>query len=62
MRIWHGVIENPLFIPMCFGTQQKVRKQQKLHFPCFHVDIITYKSFQIIFYLEYQHTTPVEYC
>ena len=23
----HGVNENPSFIPTCFGTQQKVRKQ-----------------------------------
>ena len=35
MRIEHGVNENPLLIPMCFGTQQEVRKLQKLHFTLF---------------------------
>ena len=32
---WHGVNENPSFTPMCFGTQQKVRKQSKTHFTLF---------------------------
>ena len=61
MRIWHGVNKNPLFIPMCFGTQN-VRKQQKLHFTFFHVVIITFKSLQIVFFIEYQHTSTVEHC
>ena len=29
---WHGVIENSLFIPTYFDTQQKVRKWQKTSF------------------------------
>ena len=62
MRIWHGVNKNPLFIPTCFGTQQKVRKQQNLHFTLFYVDIITFESFQIIFTIKDQHSTPVEHC
>ena len=59
---WHGVNKNPSFIPTCFGTQQKVRKWQKLHFTSFHVVTITFKSFQIIFSIEYQHTSTVEHC
>ena len=51
MRIEHGVNENPSFIPTCFGTQQKVRKWQKVHFTFLLVDIITFKTFQIIFLL-----------
>ena len=35
MRIEHRVNENPSFIPTCFGTEQKVRKWQKLHFTLF---------------------------
>ena len=35
MRIDNGVNENHLLIPMCFGTQQKVRKQQKPNFTLF---------------------------
>ena len=42
MRIEHGVNENLSFIPTCFGTQQKVRKQQKLILLYFLADIITF--------------------
>ena len=35
MRTWHRVNENPLIIPMCFGTQENLRKWQKLHFTLF---------------------------
>ena len=62
-NFWHGVNKNPLFIPMCFGTKQKVRKWQQLLFTfSFHVVPITFKLFQIIFSIEYQHTLTVECC
>ena len=40
----------------------KGEKVGKLNFTYFHVYIITFKSFQIIFFLEYQHTKPLEHC
>ena len=62
MRIWHGVNENPSFIPMCFGTQQKVGSGKKFLLHYFHLVIITYKSIKIVFSIEYQHTSSVEQC
>ena len=43
-----GVTKNPSFNPTQFGAQQKVTTWQQLHL---HVDIITFKTFQIIFIL-----------
>ena len=51
MRIEHGVNENPLFIPTGSGTQQKVKSGEKLILHYFLVDIITIKTFQIIFFI-----------
>ena len=51
IRIVHGVNENPLLIPTCFGTQQEVRKQQKPHFTLFSCRYHNIKEFQIIFLL-----------
>ena len=51
MRIQHGVNENPSFNPTQFGTQQKVRKWQNFILLYLLVDIITFKTFQIIFFL-----------
>ena len=51
MRIEYGVNENLLFILTCFGTEQKVRKWRKPHLARFLVDIITFKTFQIIILL-----------
>ena len=62
MRIEHGVNENPSFNPTCFGTQQKVGNSESLILLYLLVDIITFKTFQIIFIIEYQHTPPVECC
>ena len=43
------VNKNPSFIPMCFGTQQKVRRGNNCILLYLLVDIITLKTFQIIF-------------
>ena len=51
MRKEHGVNKNPLFISMCFGTKQKVRKQQNPHFTLFSCRYHSIKTFQIIFLL-----------
>ena len=62
MRTWYGVNEKPLFIPTCLGTEQMQESGKNTILHHFHVDIITFESFQIIFHIEYQHTTPVEHC
>ena len=62
IRIKHRVHENPSFIPMCFGTQQKVRKWQKLHFTLFTCRYHNSQNIPNNLILEYQHTTPVECC
>ena len=62
MRICHGVNENPSFIHMCFGTQQKVRKWQTFILLYLHVDIMTFQNIPNNILFEYQHTPPVEHC
>ena len=56
------VDKNPLFIPTCFGTKQKVKRGKNFILHSFHVVIMTFKSFQITFSTEYQHTSTFEHC
>ena len=55
--------QEPLIHSYVFLVHSKQRESGEnfiLHY--FHVDIITFKSFQIIFTIEYQHTSTVECC
>ena len=52
--------QEPLIQPYSFWYSTKGEKAvKKLILLYFLVDIITFKSFQIIFSIEYQHTSPV---
>ena len=50
--------QEPLFIPACFRTQQRGESSENFILLLF---MITFKSFQIIFFIEYQHTSTVEH-
>ena len=54
--------QEPLVHPYVFCTQQKVRKQQKLHFILFSCRYHNFQNIPNYILLEYQHTTPVECC
>ena len=63
MRIFAWGKQEPLLHPyVCLVHKkgEKVVKTSILHY--FHVDIITFQPFQIVFSIEYQHTSTVECC
>ena len=62
MKICHGVNENPSFIPMCFGTTKRWKSGENFILHSFYVVIITFKSFLIIFSIEFQYASTTESC
>ena len=54
--------QEPLIHPYMFWYTTKGEKVAKTSFYFFHVVTITFKPFQIIFSIEYQHTSTVEHC
>ena len=62
MRIWQRVNENPHSSLHVLVQKQNVGMWENSILLYFHVDIVTFKTFQIIFTIEYQHTSTVEHC